>query len=457
MIKVEINNSKCVITGLDKEHFKALKQLMSYKINDQASFHTRKYHSNASPIRYLLSNNGSFPTGLLYLLDIFSSVYKLNIIKEDLRVKPNSIKNTFHLRLNVTPYIEQTQAAEACQNRHRGMVVAPTGVGKSVMVALTIGKVQVPTLVVVPTLELQKQLTQTLTNAFPNAKVGHLGADIAVLNVDALKADQSFKKYDCVIIDEFHHSGAKTYRSLNHNCWNTIYYKFGFTATPFRSNEDERLLLESVLSEVIYEIPYSHAVKQKYIVPMQAFYITVPKTKLDKTYKTWLQVYSQLVVHNELRNKIISDLIASLDTAGISNLCLVKEIAHGESLKATINATSGSLKPIEFANGQADNSRQLILEFILGERKSLIGTTGILAEGVDTKPAQFVIIGGLGKSRNAFMQQVGRSFRTSPGKEIATVVIFKDTSHKWTLNHFNEQCKILREEYNVEATEFFLD
>ena len=79
----------------------------------------------------------------------------------------------------------------------------------------------------------------------------------------------------------------------------------------------------------------------------------------------------------------------------------------------------------------------------------LIGTTGVLGEGIDTRPAEWIIIAGLGKSKNQFMQNIGRGIRVYPGKKSCKVILFKDGSHKWTLKHFKEQCMILKEVYGI--------
>jgi len=432
VIVLEVNNSYSRITGLTDAQHKELKDLLSYEIDSQQAYFSGTYKNK----RTLFGKRGDFPTGLLYLVRGWLKKQKCLPSVKDLRKRPAAIIGGFDASLPVTPYPEQIEASEACLRHHRGIVAAPTGVGKSLITALIISKLKVRTLIVVPTLELKRQLTESLSSIFPRHKVGEFGKDIAVENIDALDVNKP-ANYDAVIIDEFHHSAAKTYRLLNKKSWVNVYYRIGLTATPFRSNDNEKLLLESILAEVIYKIDYTTAVARSYIVPLEAYYIEVPKTEVEGY--TWSEVYSELVVNNEPRNKIIKNLIQTLD--GHHVLTLVKEIEHGEWL-STISKTL-------FANGQDKTSREYINRFSTGGIKSLIGTTGILGEGVDTKPAEWVIIAGLGKSKNAFMQQVGRAFRMYPGKESAKIIFFKDTSHKWTINHFNAQCKILREEYGV--------
>jgi superfamily II DNA or RNA helicase len=47
------------------------------------------------------------------------------------------------------------------------------------------------------------------------------------------------------------------------------------------------------------------------------------------------------------------------------------------------------------------------------------------------------------------MQQCGRGFRRYEDKESCKIILIKDSSHKWTKQHFKAQCKILEEEYGV--------
>jgi superfamily II DNA or RNA helicase len=438
-LELIIDNSVCKVSGLGDKHSKALRQLLSYSIDRQAAYFSSAHNTR----RYLIDKRGEFPTGLLYLVKDYLAKQGLTPRIDDRRKRPKAPVALFKMQMGFTPYPEQEEAARAAAQASRGIICAPTGVGKSAIVALIIDAIQVPTLVVVPSLELKRQLTGTLKACF-----GDL-THIRVENVDALDPAKPLKGYDCVIIDEFHHSGAKTYRDLNKKAWSGIYYKFGLTATPFRSQDHERLLLESVLSQVIYRIDHKTAVDKKYIVPIEAYYFDLPKREPRGNEYSWPSMYNELIVNNQYRNKVIANLIGSLTFSGVSTLCLVKEIKHGNNIQELCSN-------VDFANGLADNTRILILEFCLREKTCLIGTTGILGEGVDTKPAEYVIIAGLGKSKNAFMQACGRVFRTFTGKQSGKVILFRDASHKWTLQHFNSQVKYLRDEYGIKPVKLEL-
>jgi len=438
MIKVTIDNSISRVEGLSLVQFNALREVLSYRLPPQQAYFGG-FKGKAT--RYLLDKKGYFPTGLLYLVK--NNLQSVNCTYSDKRFKP-TYKSPLDFN-GLTPYPDQIEAVQAAVRAERGIIAATTGTGKSLIAALLIKALGVRTLIVVPSLELKAQLTASFREWFDEITVGPLGCYIAIENVDALSNHAKQNSYDCVIIDEFHHGAAKTYRDLNKKAWKNVYYRFGLTATPFRSQDHERLLLESVLSNIIYEIRYQDAVTKGYIVPIEACYVTLPTQKCSAN--TWAGVYSQLVVNNDHRNQIIANILDNANKAGMSTLCLVKEIAHGMNIAALCK------DPPAFATGEDKRTREYILEFNLKERKCLIGTVGVLGEGVDTKPAELVIIAGLGKSKNQFMQNVGRAIRKYPGKESAKIIIFKDASHKWPLEHYKEQVKILAKEYGIKPME----
>ena len=430
-MKLIIDNSHCTIQDMTTETFAALKRTMVYQ--SENDYHRGRFHK-----QYLITNKGVFPTGLLYLFKQYIQKSKVLCQVQDLRKKPESSLN-LKFNLGFTPYPEQIDAAKSAQNRKRGIISMPTGTGKSAVIALIINQLKVPTLVVVPSLELKTQLSQSLFSIFgPTNK-------IVVQNVDALKIDE-VANFDCLIIDEYHHSAAKTYRKLNKVSWSGIYYRFGLTATPFRNKNEEKILLESILSEVIYELDYQTASKKGYITPVEGYYITIPSKRHVEGF-SWHEVYKELVTDNEVRNRLIERLMAKLKNE--HTICLVKEIDHGNQLSASTK--------VHFVSGQDGPSRIGIDLFNTGKIKQIIGTVGVLGEGVDTKPAEYIIIAGLGKSKNQFMQNVGRGVRTYPGKESCKVIIFRDNSHKWTKKHFAEQVKILKTEYGCIPVEIVLD
>lgn len=335
----------------------------------------------------------------------------------------------------MTPYPDQLTAVARAIKIHRGSIEMPTGAGKSITMALLIHELQVKTLVIVPTLELKRQLSNSFTAYFGNLE------NITIENIDSPRLEK-LDNYDLLIVDECHRAASLTYRRLNKTVWNKIYYRYFFSATCFRNNEEEQLLFEGIAGEVIYKLSYEDAVKEKYIVPIEAYYLDVPKQKV--TSDGWKAVYNELVVKNTPRNHLIAKLLTSFHSSQKNTLCLVKEINHGKILV--------ELTGFPFCSGEDEESRKYIQRFNSGAMKVLIATEGMMGEGIDTKPCEYVVITGLGKAKSALMQKIGRSVRTYPGKESGKVILFKDTSHKYCLTHFRKQVKIVKDEYGAKVT-----
>lgn len=429
MLTVKIDNSYSKIEGLTNETFRSLKKALSYEIDATQAYYQGGHRPRT---RSLLDAKGHFPTGLLPRVNAWAmqNRHKLRLV-DTTTVPPDSAR--VQLKMRHDPYAAQLEAIQAAVLSHRGIISMPTGTGKSVVIALLLSVFQVKTLVIVPTLELKRQLVDTLL------QLCGPGSGCRVENIDS-PALATATNYDMLIIDEAHHVAASTYQKLNKTAWRNIYYRFFLTATPFRNQSNEQMLFEAIAGSVIFSLPYRTAVDKGYIVPVDGYYIEVPKRKTEGF--TWQEVYKELVVQNEVRNEKIANLLGFLEAQKKATLCLVKEVAHGKRLSA--------LSGVPFANGADNESRQYIQQFNEGKIKALIGTTGILGEGVDTKPCEWVIVAGLGKAKSAFMQSVGRAVRTFEGKDSAKVVLVRDASHKWTLKHFTEQAKVLREEYGVE-------
>lgn len=431
MVIVTMGNSYSRVTGLDIKQMQGLRKVLSYNVD----FNTARFIPNpANRVKYCIDAKGNFATGLLskvetYLLSNHIEYTVHNICDYDrpcVRIK----RPLKHAQLSFYP--AQLDALRAAENTIRGTISMPTGTGKSYVIMSLVERLEVKTLIIVPTLELKSQLTTTLSQYLTSME------GITIENIDS-NALAGATDYDCLIIDECHRSAAKTYRDLNKRAWKDIRYRYCFSATPFRNNKEEQLLYEGICGEVIYSLSYEDSVKEGYIVPVEAYYYELPKVKPEGY--TYSQVYSELIVNNEVRNLLISAIITSLYHQGKYCLCLVKEVAHGKILS--------EMTGIPFVNGADEESRQWIETFKEGRLKVLIATEGLLGEGIDTKPCEYVVLCGIGKARSALMQKIGRTVRRYPGKLSGKIVFFKDKSHKFTLTHFKEECKIIEQEYNT--------
>lgn len=146
------------------------------------------------------------------------------------------------------PFPHQTEALDTWWQRGaRGLVVLPTGTGKTYLAILAIRKAQRPAIVVTPTLDLLNQWYDELILAF-NVPVGLLGGgyyDLQPLTVTTydsayIHLERWGNRYGLLIFDECHHLPGPSYQAIA--VGSIAPFRLGLTATPERSDGQEAIL-----------------------------------------------------------------------------------------------------------------------------------------------------------------------------------------------------------------------
>jgi superfamily II DNA or RNA helicase len=141
-------------------------------------------------------------------------------------------------------------------NGKRGIVVLPTGSGKSYVAEMAMLAAQRSTLVVAPTLDLMNQWYDVLSTAF-GQPVGLLGGgyheirDLTVSTYDSayIHMDALGDRFGLLIVDECHHLPSPTYLQAAEAA--IAPYRLGLTATLERSDGRE-VLLDARVGPVVY-------------------------------------------------------------------------------------------------------------------------------------------------------------------------------------------------------------
>ncbi|MCM8533598.1 MAG: DEAD/DEAH box helicase family protein, partial [Lentisphaeraceae bacterium] len=147
-----------------------------------------------------------------------------------------------------TPRQHQAEAFTAWkQAKYRGVVVLPTGSGKSFLAQMAISHIKRNVLIVVPTIDLLNQWSVQLSEVF-NCEVGMLGGgvkeirDITVSTYDSALLMMEFigDKFGLLIYDECHHLPGE--RNRMSAIMSIAPYRMGLTATPERNDDGEQVL-----------------------------------------------------------------------------------------------------------------------------------------------------------------------------------------------------------------------
>ena len=161
------------------------------------------------------------------------------------------------LRTSRDPFPHQIEALQTWwEAGGRGVVVLPTGTGKTFLAILAINKTGRPTLVVTPTIDLLNQWYGELSVAF-NAPVGLLGGgyyDILPLTVTTydsahIHLDRWGHRFGLLVFDECHHLPGPSYMTAA--VGSLAPYRLGLTATPERTDGQEGVL-DGLIGPIVY-------------------------------------------------------------------------------------------------------------------------------------------------------------------------------------------------------------
>ena len=163
----------------------------------------------------------------------------------------------FKQKFNLTPRPYQIASIEKWkENRRCGVIVLPTGAGKTHVATMAIEMCGRQTLVVVPTLDLMNQWYDLLLSTF-NAEVGLIGGgffEVGAITVTTYASafrhqERLGNQFGLIIFDECHHLPSEGYK-----------YAAEFAIAPFRlglsATPDRDIIADALLEEIVGKFVY---------------------------------------------------------------------------------------------------------------------------------------------------------------------------------------------------------
>jgi superfamily II DNA or RNA helicase len=166
-------------------------------------------------------------------------------------------QTALELRVVREPRPYQSEAVEAWRKaRGRGVVVLPTGAGKSYVAVLAIRDKQRSALVVAPTLDLVRQWYDLLRTSF-GVEVGVIGGgDYSVKPLTVTTYDSAYlhmetigARFGSIVFDECHHLPSEAYTLAAKQA--LAPFRLGLSATPERADGRDALL-ERLVGPTVY-------------------------------------------------------------------------------------------------------------------------------------------------------------------------------------------------------------
>lgn len=341
--------------------------------------------------------------------------------------------------------LEQIAVARAA-GHHRNLLVAATGTGKTVMAALDYCRLRAVLprarlLFVAHREEILAQSQATFRHALRDATFGepwvrgrrpqafeHVFASIQSLNASGLEAIDPHH-FDVLIVDEFHHAAAPSYRALLERL--APVELLGLTATPERS--DGLPVLGWFDDRIAAELRLWDAIDQHRLSPFLYYGI---HDGLDLRTIPWRRgrgydvdgLTNLLTADDVWAKRVIAQTHAHVDVTRMRALGFCVSVAHARFM-ARVFRTAGIAATAVWGDSPGDERRAALQDLAAG-RIQVLFSVDLFNEGVDLPTVDTLLLLRPTDSPTLFMQQLGRGLRRSPGKTVCTVLDFVGQHHR---------------------------
>jgi len=378
----------------------------------------------------------------------------------------------FPTKLLVEPRPYQQQAIAAWQKNNRcGVVILPTGAGKSLVAQMAIELTKRSTLVIVPTIDLMNQWYDLLLSCF-QAEVGLIGGgyyEVGALTVTTYASAFRFmerlgNQFGLIIFDECHHLPSSIYRYAAE--LSIAPFRLGLTATPERADGADQLL-EQLIGPIIFRRE-AHELAGEYLADYSVVRINVKLSSEERTayereravFRAFLQekhisfgrpdgwqmfiamsarseagrramqAYREskrIALGTDSKMRVLADLLARHKKDRTLIFTAENEMVYRISQQFFIPA-------ITHETGIKER-REWLEAFNKGEVLAL-ATSKVLNEGVNIPAASVaIVLSGSGSTRE-HIQRLGRILRKQPDKE---AVLYEVVASETTEEHISKR------------------
>ncbi|MCR5628728.1 DEAD/DEAH box helicase [Eubacterium sp.] len=391
--------------------------------------------------------------------DDFIDIYKekYNIVKrqreiarkqdivslEKYKLQPNSMQVGFIN--NLRKIIERGE--------ERALLISATGTGKTYASAFAMRELEFKrVLFLVHRGQLARQTKKSYEKVFAKTvSMGLVGAgykeydkDYVFATVQTLNKDEYLKKYsvdefDCIILDEAHHSSANTYQRV------MDYFKpklwLGMTATPDKRDDDieGNNIYEIFDHQIAYEIRLKQAMEEDLLCPFHYFGISDISLLRDneiKSKKISEKDFNMLTGSERVNHIINKARFYGYSGNRVKGLIFCSRIDESIALSKKFNEivnpeTGRKFRTIALNGDASEEARQSAFERLAMDETEdgiepldYIFSVEILNEGVDIVEVNQVIMLRPTQSPIVFIQQLGRGLRKADGKEYVVILDF---------------------------------
>jgi len=339
----------------------------------------------------------------------------------------------------LTPNQVQLEALDSLQHARqirgwkKGVVVMPTGTGKTILSALDAQRMGGRVLFLVHRLDILAQSMDAYRKVWGRLNEGLLTGvetynerDCQVLfaSKDTLRQPEVLATFapdyfDYLVVDEVHHGQSPSYQGILKHF--RPRFMLGMTATPDRT--DRKDIFELFDYNKAYEIPLSEVIERGYLVPFTYIGLTddidYTKIRFQNNHYRVDDLERQLIIPE--RNKAILDAyVEPTKGAGDKAIGFCVSIAHADRM-AEYFIEQGVAAAAVYS-GKPD--RDQVIASFRNDELQVVFTVDLFNEGMDFPNVRVLLFLRPTESKTVFLQQLGRGLRLCSGKDRVRVLDF---------------------------------
>ena len=338
-----------------------------------------------------------------------------------------------------------------------GVVVLPTGAGKTFVAAMAIAETGLWTLAVVPTLDLLQQWRVALASALSltTEDIGIFGGGekefqpITVITYDsAALYPRELTRFGLLIFDECHHLPAPTYRRIAESAFTPL--RLGLSATPERSDMTHTDLDELIGPEVYRRSP-AELTEGHYLAQYQEQRIAIALSPEDTAryeqqrtiYRSFLrrrrisirspedfqqklifmsardpEARAAMLAWREARNIAMNAPAKYTEIERLLFLHKEDKVLLFSEYNTVVDELSRRFCIPNITYKTPTEERRTILERFRSGQYTKLATGRVLNEGVDVPDCRIAIIVSGNSTKREYIQRLGRILRPKAGSAI---------------------------------------
>ncbi len=343
----------------------------------------------------------------------------------DIAIEPRDVPQPHAIQQEALAALEATRA----EGNTAGLVVLATGLGKTWLSAFDSNRPEFKRLLFVAHRdEILTQSRDTFRRLRPEANLGlytgqerNPDADVLFASIQTLGRMTHLERFardafDYIVVDEFHHASAPTYRRLID--WFRPQFLLGLTATPERADGGD--LLGLCQENLVYRCDLVEGVKRDLLCRFRYFGVPDDVDYRNIPWRNSRFDTDELTNHVATQSRAANALDQLRRRGGTRTIAFCVSQRHADFMAGFFK--DAGLRAVAVHSGDTSAPRTQSLEELSAGHLDVLCAVDIFNEGLDLPELDTVLMLRPTESRVLWLQQFGRGLRKSHDDKRLTVI-----------------------------------